>query len=321
MRNVRKMLSAAMVMSLGVAAWAQDVQVKTSKNWEVKVDPQVLAEVEAIAERAVHSVVSDFEFDMDFDHNGKKIEYQQNTQEIEIPLSKPGERGKLDIDNRNGKVKVTGYDGPTVKVKMIKYEKKVERGESKNGMRLVSSGGFNVEASENNNTVRLESEGWNNRVDFEVMVPKNFNIKAETYNNGHIVIEGVNGEVNVESYNGSITLTNISGSASASTYNGAIEVTFAKVTPETPMAFSTYNGNVDISVPTGTNFTAKMRTNRDIFTDFESFSIKQAQPVSNKNNKGGFSMKYESWVEGDLNGGGAEVMMKTTNGNIYIRKK
>ena len=32
-------------------------------------------------------------------------------------------------------------------------------------------------------------------------------------------------------------------------------------------------------------------------------------------------LAYENWVEGELNGGGAELRVKTTNGNIYIRKK
>jgi hypothetical protein len=64
----------------------------------------------------------------------------------------------------------------------------------------------------------------------------------------------------------------------------------------------------------------KMKTNRDIFTDFEAFSLSQPAPTKNQTDGRGFSIKFENWVEGDLNGGGAEVTMKTRNGNIYIRK-
>lgn len=334
---MKTFLIGLMTTAVSLSTLAQNVdpkvQVKVDPKVKVKVDPlfeideHVIVNVQEIAHEAIVNVMSELDHELDinlnFNHNseGKAHEYQETSQEVEIPLSKPGERGTLNVESHNGKVKITGYDGPTVKVKMVKYEKKVSESKSGQGMRLVSSGGFNFEATEYNNVVKLENEGWNDRVDFEIQVPKNFNIKAETYNNGHIEISDVNGEINLESYNGPITLSNISGSASASTYNGAIVATFTKVTADAPMAFSTYNGNVDISVPDGTKFTTKMKTSREIYTDFDSFSIKQSKPVTNKGNGGRFNVKYENWVEGDLNGGGAEVMMKTTNGNIYIRKK
>ena len=310
-----KSLFVALMLLTGISA-------AKAQNVKVDVNPNIQVDVQSIVDNVVASINEEFDFDFapSLNIQSGQGDYQEATQEIEIPLSKPGERGSIEVDSRNGKVKITGYDGPTVKVKIIKYEKKVS-GDSKNGMRLISSGGFSFQASENNNRVKVENEGWNDRADFEIMVPKNFNVKADTYNNGTIIVEGVNGEVNVESYNGPITLTGISGSASASTYNGAIEVTFNKVTADAPMAFSTYNGNIDISVPDGTKFSTKMKTKRDIFTDFEAFKLKQTQPVTNKSDKDGYSVKYENWVEGDLNGGGAEVRMKTTNGNIYIRKK
>lgn len=285
---------------------------------DVKVDTRELeASVERIAEAAVGDVM--VMFDDDDDDDDRQMQ-EQSSQEVEIPLTKPGERGVLRIVSKNGRIKVVGYDGRTVKVKMIKYGKKVDKSDSKNGMRLISNGGFNFEASEYNNNVTIKNEGWNSRVDFEIQVPKNFDVAAGSYNNGHINIEGINGELDVESYNGPITLLNIGGSASASTYNGAVIATFTKVTDNAPMNFATYNGDVDITVPDGTKFTTKMKTNRDIFTDFESFSLSQQEPTNSTREGRGYSIKFENWVQGDLNGGGAEVTMKTRNGNIYIRK-
>lgn len=308
MTNMKKLVLAITALLVTGQAFAQSI--------DVQVDPDVRVNVEAITEAAVHSAMSGWGDD---DDDGSR--YEQSTQEVEIPLTKPGERGVLHVDSRNGRITITGYDGVTVKVKMIKYGKKVEKSASGDGMRLISSGGFNFEASEYNNEVQIENEGWGSRVDFEIQVPKNFDIKAESYNNGHINVKDVNGELDVESYNGPITLENISGAASASTYNGAVKVSFAKVTANMPMTFNTYNGNVDISVPDGTKFTTKMKTNRDIFTDFENFSLSNPKPTTSKSDSGrGFSVKYENWVQGDLNGGGAEVTMKTRNGNIYIRK-
>lgn len=306
---MKNMKTIVMVLIAGLVikpAFGQiDVQVDTR---------QFEASVERIAETAVESVMVMFGGE-----DGRQGQ-EQSSQEVEIPLTKPGERGTLKVDSRNGRIKIVGYDGRTVKVKMTKFGKKLDKSASKNGMRLISNGGFNFEASEYNNNVKIENEGWNSRVDFEIQVPKNFDLKVETYNNGHITIEDISGELDLESYNGPITFSNISGSASASTYNGAIIGTFNAVTSDAPMNYGTYNGDIDITVPDGTKFTTKMKTNRDIFTDFEAFSLSQPAPTKNESDGRGFSIKFENWVQGDLNGGGAEVTMKTRNGNIYIRK-
>lgn len=298
-----------------------DPDVNIDVNTDIQVDPDIVINALREIDLDKHlSAALDGAFSGwgDDDHRSN---YQTNEQEIEIPLSSPGERGKLDIESHNGRVKITAYDGKTVKIKMIKYGKKVNRSESKEGMRLVSSGGFSVEAQEYRNVVKVENEGWGNRMDFEVQVPKNFDIKAESYNNGHIFIEGVEGELNVESYNGPITLVDINGSASASTYNGAVKVSFTGVTANTNMAFSTYNGDVDLTIPGSTKITAKMKTNRDIYTDFEDFNLSEPTPTTNdRGRRGSYKVKFENWVRGQVNGGGPEVMMKTTNGNIYIRK-
>lgn len=312
MKNIKIIVCALTVGFLSNPVKAQVV--------DVQVDTKALeASVERITEMAIEGVFNSFG---DFDNGKDKGKLQeQSSQEVEIPLSRPGERGILDFDSRNGRVKIIGYDGATVKVKMTKYGKKVDKNKSSNGMRLISNGGFNFEASERNNVVKIENEGHSSRVDFEIQVPKNFNMKVEAYNNGHISIEGVNGELDIESYNGPITLINISGSASASSYNGSVKVSFTKVTADVPMSFETYNGDVDITVPDGTKFSTKMKTNRDIFTDFESFDLSQPKPTRNRDERiEGFSIKFENWVQGELNGGGAEVTMKTRNGNIYIRK-
>lgn len=343
MKRLAIVMMAVLLVSTGMAQQVRvkvdpKVRVKVNPNVRVNVNPDVRVDVNTdlnidpdVRVNVMHeidlnkhlSAALDGAFNSwgDDDDDDNRTNYQTNDQEIEIPLSKPGERGKLDIESHNGRVRISSYDGNTVKIKMIKYGKKVNKDKTKDGMRLVSSGGFNVEAREYRNVVKVENEGWGNRIDFEIQVPKNFDIKAESYNNGHIFIEGVEGELNVESYNGPITLVDITGSASASTYNGAVKVSFAGVTADTNMAFSTYNGDVDLTLPGAAKITAKMKTNRDIYTDFENFDLKEETPATNdRGRSGGYKIKFENWVRGQVNGGGPEVMMKTTNGNIYIRK-
>ena len=205
---------------------------------------------------------------------------------------------------------------------MIKYYRKLNRSESRDGMRLVSSGGFNVKIQEYDNVVKIEKEGRNNRIDFVIQVPKNFDIKAKGYNGGMLSVMDVEGEVDVENYNAPITLKDISGVASASTYNAHIVVTFVSITPDKPMAFSTHNGKIDITVPSGTKLTAKMKTDGDIFTDSENFELLDElfQTRETGRERKPTYFKFEGWVQGKLNGGGAEVTMETKNSHIYIRE-
>ena len=301
----------------------RDVDVDRDIKTDIKRDIRVAMEsvdVQMILDEAIHEIRHSFGDDDDDDDDRGSSRYQQETQDMEIPLSKPGERGVLSVEAHNGRITIKGYDGPTVKVKLIKYGKKVSNNSSSGGLRRIGGGSFNVEAQEYDNIVKIESESWGNRVDFEIEVPKNFDIRAESYNNGHIWIEGVEGLLEVESYNGPITLKEIKGAASASTYNGAIKVEFLDLKPDTPMAFSTYNGDVDMTLPTGSKISAKMKTNRDIYTDFNEFTLSENKPRRSENRRGRYSIKFEDWTIGKVNGGGPEVMMKTTNGNIYIRK-
>lgn len=38
-------------------------------------------------------------------------------------------------------------------------------------------------------------------------------------------------------------------------------------------------------------------------------------------NSGQYKIVIDEWKKGDINGGGAEITMKTNNGDVYIRKK
>jgi len=45
-------------------------------------------------------------------------------------------------------------------------------------------------------------------------------------------------------------------------------------------------------------------------------------PVRKEDNKTGtYKVVIDKWVQGDVNGGGAEISMRNYNGNIIIRKK
>ena len=118
-----------------------------------------------------------------------------------------------------------------------------------------------------------------------------------------------------------ITLTNISGSVVANTVNGDIVVTFNKLDTNDPMAFSTLNGDVNVTFPADTKANLKLKSdNGEIFSDFEMVIDKTPSKVDKTNASGMYNIKKDDWVYGKINGGGAEMLMKNMEGNIYIKK-
>jgi hypothetical protein len=99
-------------------------------------------------------------------------------------------------------------------------------------------------------------------------------------------------------------------------------VQFNSVRNDAPMAFSSLNGDLDISFPRSVKANLKMRSDMGgIYTDFE-MAVDNARPEMNTENTGGtYKVKMEQWVYGKINGGGPEMLFKTFNGDIKIHTK
>jgi DUF4097 and DUF4098 domain-containing protein YvlB len=152
-------------------------------------------------------------------------------------------------------------------------------------------------------------------------VPQRFSLKISTINNGDITIDNVNGELEINNVNGNIELTNIGGSAVAHTINGDLKATFRDVSANTPMAFSTLNGRIDVTLPASAKANMKLKSDRgDIFSDFD-IAIDKNQPKATRSAQSGmYRVSVDDWVYGKINNGGPEVMMKSMQGSIYVRK-
>ena len=159
-------------------------------------------------------------------------------------------------------------------------------------------------------------------VNVTIKVPQSeATLKLSTINNGDITVSNVSGELEVSNTNGPIHLNNISGSAVANTVNGEITVTFKSIDAKAAMAFSTLNGNLDVTFPATFKANVKLKSDMgEMFTDFD-IDADKTQPKSNRTNQNGmYRINVENWVYGKINGGGPELMMKNMSGNIYIRK-
>jgi len=246
----------------------------------------------------------------------------QTEGEIIIPLSNPANRASIKIDIKKGSITVKGTSRKDVKIVYKGRKSNKEKNKEKDGLKLVASNGLDLEAYERGNKISITSDSWNKGIDLFVEIPINSDLRVDTYNSGDILVENVVGEVIAENYNGKITLMNISGSAVASTYNGAITVLLDKVTPDTPMSFITYNGNVDVTMPATTKANLKLKSaGGDIYSGFD-MQILETKAVQKKSeNKDVYRVYLDDWTRATINGGGPDITMKNHNGDIYIRTK
>lgn len=247
-------------------------------------------------------------------------------EQLTVALSVPGKPGSLELSLVNGSIHVAGYGGKEVVIDAVARPRQGDRHSSSkaeaNGMkRLSSANSLNLTAEEKNNHVEITTDSYQHPIDLTIKVPQNFSLKLSTVNNGDIIVDNVTGELEITNVNGAIQLSQVAGSAVANTVNGNLIVVFKSVTAGAPMAFSTLNGKVDVTFPGSIKAALKMKSERgDVYSDFDVAMDKSAAKVTRTSQNGLSRLSTDDWTYGKVNGGGPEVMLKTFNGDIFLRK-
>lgn len=245
------------------------------------------------------------------------------TEEMVIPLSDPGQVGTLEVHQIYGGIKVTGYDGQQVIV-VAKQEKMKTVSEMKNGLRRIQNNSMALLVEESDNQIKINAQnhsgGGKNSMNLEIQVPRNFNLKLWSINDGNTWVENINGEMEISNINNDITLSQVSGSAVVDSVNGEIKATFKKTTVGSQMAFTSFNGDVDVSLPSSVQADFKLKTTMgEILTGFD-VEFKASQPIIQKDSsQKSYKVKLEKWVTGTANGGGTEITLKSHSGDLILR--
>lgn len=252
------------------------------------------------------------------------------TDRATVPFSDPSKPGFIEASVYNGSVIIRGYEGKEVIIeaklreKLVSEEKEEEENEKARGMkRILGSTGTGLEVEEEENVMDISVSSMKQTVDLTIQVPFNTSMEVGSYNNGEVQIENVTGEIEANNYNGKVTLRGISGSVVAHTYNGEVTVSFKQITPDKPMSFSTWNGDVDVTFPAMVKADVRMKSEMgDVYSDFD-IQVKQAPQKAVEDERkegGGYKISFEKAVYGSINGGGPEFQFKTYHGDIFIRK-
>jgi DUF4097 and DUF4098 domain-containing protein YvlB len=248
---------------------------------------------------------------------------QQSSDQITVPFTDPARQGTVRVSSLNGTITVHGANRRDVLIETRgggRDDRNRNAGSDRSGglRRLTQSAGF--EAVEQNNQLTI-STGINDEVALVIYVPTKTNLKVSGTNGGNMTIDGVDGDIEANNTNASITLTNVAGSVVAHSVNGEVKATLSRATPDKPMAFTSLNGNVDVTLPASVKATFKLRSDMgDVFTDFDlQLRSPSAAPQTRREN-GQFRIEMNRSITGAANGGGPEIEMRTFNGSVYLRK-
>lgn len=246
-------------------------------------------------------------------------------EEIVIPLSYPNAIGTLEVNQIYGGMRVVGYEGKEVIV-IAMQEKMNASAEKRDGLRKIANNSLALSAEESDNHVevvaRNHHNGNNKVMNLEIRVPRHFNLQLNSVNDGDIWVENVQGEMEISNVNDNITLTKVAGSAVVDSVNGLIKAEFTAVTPDSQLMFSSFNDDIDITLPASIAADFKLQTAYgDILTGFD-VEFNTSDPVIEKaSDEDSYRVTLEKWVTGTANGGGTEVVLKSHSGDLILRAK
>ena len=130
--------------------------------------------------------------------------------------------GRIELENINGAVHITGWDQNQVKVDAVKYANSKERLDEAEIEIDATSDTLSIRTKYPNHDHTWNSDGWNNpaTVEYTLMVPRNARLDEIELINGSLDIHQVAGEVRASCINGRLTAQGLQGRVKLETING-----------------------------------------------------------------------------------------------------
>jgi hypothetical protein len=270
------------------------------------------------------------EVDVEIDHDD--VRFSEHEQEkIEKSFAMPAGAGRrtVEIDNVWGSIEVVGTASDQVKVtvnKSIRAESKgkIEQArkdvtlditQQTDALKLYVNGPFRCNCHDCERS--RDDEGYVVKMDFQVQVPRDVDIKVKTVNDGHVSVRDINGNFLVRNVNGDIQIHNIAGSGSARTVNGPVKVSFRQ-NPREASDFNTVNGNIELAFARDLSADFKFKTfNGGIYSDFPVTAL-PVQGMQEEHHGTKVIFRADRYTGARINAGGPQIKVENLNGDIRI---
>jgi hypothetical protein len=224
--------------------------------------------------------------------------------------------GRIEIQNQNGEVDISGWDQNNVDISGTKYASSPDR------LKEIRVDVSPAPALVSIRTMRPEPSWGNMRVRYVIRVPHGVELARVTTSNGPIHVNsidapahlrtsngpvrvvGVKGAIDVQTSNGPVNITDAAGPATLRTSNGPIELSMDSIAD---VRASTSNGPITLRIPSSAGAALRARTsNGPIDTDFD---LRNEDRISKHN------------ISGTIGSGGPMLDLSTSNGAIRVLRR
>lgn len=244
--------------------------------------------------------------------SGKKV-----WKEFKVPAL--GEKLLLKFDN----VSIEGYNGKEVLI-TANVEEQEENDRAKglrvvNGSGLSDNSGMGMNIQNNAGVTEISLVGMPMEDSVHVRVPFSLPISVKGrggfFNGGGIEIKDVKAEVEISSTMSDVKVINVTGPINVKVAQGDVVAKFVQPV-KGPISLIAAMGAVDVAFPAKFGANVDMKTSMGNIYAADEFQFEKPveEPKSNPYN-------MSNTVKGKMNGGGQDVILKTSMGDIYIRSQ
>jgi hypothetical protein len=219
-------------------------------------------------------------------------------------------QGRVEIENLNGAVHISGWDRDEVKVDAVKTAWSKER---------LDEARIEIRADQNDISIRTEYPGHDHsfnvgndgehsnpaNVEYTITVPRQARLDQIKLINGRLDVQNVSGEVRASCVNGRLQAHNLQGPVRLETVNGELDATVEQL-PSSEVKLSSVNGSLRLTLPSDARAELKANTVAGNISDDFGLPVARHEFVGHS-------------LHGQLGGGGTLVRLSNVNGQIEIR--
>ena len=295
-----------------------------------EIDPvEVDAHPEEIERQAMEQGDADREHidhdDIDQDDPALNVRAEEK---VEQSFPMPSGHRTLEIDNIWGSIEVVGASSDLAKLtvnKSFRAESKEKLEQARkdvtlditrqsDALKLYVNGPFRCDCHECN---RRDGEGYIVKMDFQLQVPRDIDIKIRTVNEGRVSVRDINGRFLVRNVNGDIQIHNIAGSGTARTVNGRVRISFRQ-NPREASDFQTVNGNIELQFARDLSADFRFKTfNGGIYSDFP-VTAAPATAMQQERHGSKVVFRADRYTGARIASGGPQIKVENLNGDIRI---
>src|SRR5215469_241595 len=263
------------------------------------------------------------------EHSDRDLPMQEQ-ETIQKSFSMSGvQHRSLEVDNVFGSIEVVGDASDQVqlvvkkttraeskdKVEQARKEVTLDVTEQQGLLKFYVNGPFRCHCDDG--CGHREFDGYIVKMDFELHVPRDIDIRVKTVNEGRVHVRDINGNFVVRNVNGNVEIYNVAGSGTAHTVNGPVKVSFRQ-NPHDNSDFHTVNGAVELRFAQGLAADFRFKTfNGAIYSDFPVAAL-PVRAVQEEHRGSKVVFRADRYTGARVGSGGPEIKLENLNGDIRI---